>query len=433
VNSHSLRVLSAPRLLAALLPTLLGEEAKLARAQAIAQYHLADAGVQRARCRFHCTLPAPLTMNSTSTSMRRSIRNVCSLLCAFAVAACGSTKANETVSAPPAMVLSAADVVAATSADIGSTVVVSGALDPADVVRVRAQVAGTIRDLRVDRGSKVSRGQALARVEAQGVTSQAEGAKANVASAEAALALARQRLDAGKRLFAVGATSQIDLKSAEAGYDAAVAQVAAAQAMSVSAGEAAARTSLRSPLDGWVSERNVEDGESVKAEDPVLTVVDTRMLELKGQVGAVDAARVRAGQKVTFTLDAMPGQAFDGTVARVDPVANAATRQVGVFVQLPNAAGKIVAGQFAHGRIHTGATARAIVVPFGALRAGEKESYVLVVEGNVVHRRVVVPGVRDEDTGVVVVASGLKAGERVIVTSGVEIADGTTIAAPKEK
>ena len=375
-------------------------------------------------------------MISLPTSWRRSVRNVCSLLCAaavVAVAACGGAKANEAASAPPAVLLSAADVVAATTADIGSTVVVSGALDPADVVRLRAQVAGTIRDLHVDRGSKVSRGEALARVEAQGVTSQAEGARANVASADAALSVARQRREAGRRLFAVGATSEIDLKTAEAGYDAAVAQAAAARAIEASAGEAAARTSIRSPLDGWVSERNVEDGESVKTEDPLMTIVDTRTLELKGQVGAIDAARVRSGLNVTFTLDAMPGREFSGTVARVDPVANAATRQVGVFVRLPNATGRIVAGQFAYGRIHTGAATRAVVVPFAAIRTGEKESYVLVVGGNVVHRRVVVPGARDDDTGMVAVTSGLKTGERVIVTSGVEIADGTKITEAREK
>lgn len=371
-------------------------------------------------------------MISHQTSVRRSIGGACFIVIAVAASSCGGSKSDTAAVAPPVL-LSAADVATATTADVGATVVVSGALDPADVVRVRAQVAGTIRDLRVDRGVKVSRGQQLARVEAQGVTSLAEGAKANVASAEAALAVARQRLDAGKRLFAAGATSQIDLKSAEAGYDAAVAQLAAARAMHASAGEAAARTSIKSPIDGWVSERNVEEGESVKSDDPVMTVVDPRMLELKGQVGAIDAARVRVGQKVTFTLDAMPGQAFDGTVARVDPVASTATRQVGVFARLPNAAGRIVAGQFAHGRIRTGAATRAVVVPVNAVRAGDKDAYVLVVDGGVVHRRIVVTGARDEDAGVIAITSGLKAGERVVVTAGVELVDGAKVSTVKEK
>ena len=366
------------------------------------------------------------------TFMHRSLRGICSIILAATVAACSGSQGGDAAAAP-VVLLSAADIVAATTADVGETVVVSGALDPADVVRVRAQVAGTIRDLRVDRGSKVIRGQELARIEAQGITSQAEGAKANVASAEAALAVATQRLDAGKKLFAAGATSQIDLKTAEAGHNAALAQLAAARAPTASASAAAARTTIRSPFDGWVSERVVESGESVKSDDPVLTVVDPRTLELKGQVGAIDAARVRVGQDVTFTLDAMPTQTFRGTVARVDPVASAATRQVGVFVQLPNAGGKIVAGQVAHGRIRTGATTRAVVVPVNAVRTGDAAPYVLVVDGGVVHRRIVVIGARNEDAGVIAITSGLKAGERVVATAGVEMADGATISTGKEK
>ena len=132
----------------------------------------------------------------------------------------GKSSAADT--APP-VTLGAADVAAASVAEIGPMVVVSGALDPADVVRVRAQVAGTLRDLRVDRGARVSRGQVMARIEAQGVTSGAESAKANVASAEAGLAVALQRLDGAKKLFAAGAMSAVDMKSAQAGYDAALA------------------------------------------------------------------------------------------------------------------------------------------------------------------------------------------------------------------
>ncbi len=348
-----------------------------------------------------------------------------------AALACGGKSATNEAALP--VVLGAADVAVVAMADIGPSVVVSGVLDPVDVIRVRAQVAGTLRELAVDRGAKVSRGQVLGRIEAQGVTSGAEGAKANVASAEAALAVAQQRLDGAKKLFAAGAMSAIDFKTAQAGYDAGVAQVAAARAASASASEAAGRTNLKSPIDGWVSDRVAESGESVKAEDPVFTVVDPRTLELKGQVGAVDAAHVHVGQAVAFTLDAMPGQEFKGTVARVDPVASAATRQVGVFAHLPNGSGKVVAGQFAHGRIRTGATNKAVVVPVNAVRTGEKESYVLVVDGAVVRRRPVVTGARNEDTGVIAITSGLKAGERVVITAGVEMADGTKVSTAKEK
>jgi RND family efflux transporter MFP subunit len=306
-------------------------------------------------------------------------------------------------------------------------------LDPADVVRVRAQVGGTVRDLKVDRGTRVAKGQVMARVEAQGVTTGAESAKAGVAAAEAGLAVAQQRLDGAKKLFAAGAMAAVDLKAAQAGFDAAVAQVAAARSALAGANEAAERTLLRAPFDGWVSERMVETGESVKGEDPVFTVVDPRMLELKGQVGAADAARVRVGQVVMFTVDAMPGRELKGTVARVDPVASAATRQVGVFVRLPNGDGRVVAGQFAHGRIRTAAATKAIAVPVNALRGETDKPFVLVIEGGVVRRRPVGTGERNDDAGLQIITSGLKAGERIIVSAGIELADGTKVSTAKEQ
>lgn len=358
-------------------------------------------------------------------------RRLLLLAAPLALAACGGKA--ETADVAPPVVLGAADIATVGTSDLAPTVVVSGALDPADVVRVRAQVGGTLRDVAVDRGSRVGRGQVMARIEAQGVTSGAESAKANVASADAGLAVAQQRLEGAKKLFAAGAMSAVDMKTAQAGYDAAVAQLAAAKAALASASEAATRTELRAPFDGWVSERHVEAGESVKGEDPVFTVVDPRTLELKGQVGAADAARVRVGQTVSFSVDALPGKEFTGSVSRVDPVANAATRQVGVVVRLANGNGTIVAGQYAHGRIRTGAPVKTLVVPINAVRTGERAPYVLVIEGNVVRHRPVELGARDDDAGTLAVVGGLKAGERVVVTAGVDLPDGKSVSMAKEQ
>lgn len=355
------------------------------------------------------------------------------LLCAAALllTACGG--ASDAGDAAPPVALSAADVVAVAAIDFSPTIVVSGVLDPADVVRVRAQVGGTVRDLKVDRGTRVTKGQVMARVEAQGVTTGAESAKAGVAAAEAGLAVAQQRLDGAKKLFAAGAMAAVDLKAAQAGFDAAVAQGAAARSALAGANEAAERTLLRAPFDGWVSERVVEPGESVKGEDPVFTVVDTRTLELKGQVGAGDAARVRIGQMVVFTIDGLPGRELRGTVARVEPVANAATRQVGVYVRLPNGDSKVVAGQFAHGRIRTAAATKALAVPVNALRGDADKPFVLVIDGGAVRRRPVGTGERNDDAGMQIITSGLKAGERVIASAGIELADGTKVSMAKEK
>jgi RND family efflux transporter MFP subunit len=166
----------------------------------------------------------------------------------------------------------------------------------------------------------------------------------------------------------------------------------------------------------------------------LFTIVDASELELSGQVGVQEAARVRAGQAVTFTLDAYPGQAFRGRVARVDPTSDPGTGQVGVYVRLPNPGNRIVGGQFARGRIETGGTTTAVAVPEAVVTNRVADSAtVYVIAGNKVSRRKVVLGTRDETTGTIAVLTGVTAGERLLINPSSDIGEGTrvTIAADK--
>ncbi|HKG91091.1 MAG TPA: efflux RND transporter periplasmic adaptor subunit [Gemmatimonadaceae bacterium] len=357
----------------------------------------------------------------------------------LALAACGrdgdaktETKGGD-VAARPALVLGPQDVATARLGAAGATVTVSGPLDPRETVTLRAQVAGTIRDVRVDRGSPVRRGQLLVSIQAAGVQSQAAGARAGVAGAEAALALAAQRLDAARTLREAGAMSQIDYQTAVSQHAAAEAQLAAARAQAASAGETAGYTSIVSPIDGVVSDRRVEGGEPIRVGDDLLTVVNASTLELAGQIGVAEASRVRAGQAVSFSIDAFPAEAFRGRVARVDPTADPGTRQVGVYVELPNPGGRIIGGQFARGRIATagsGPAPTAVLIPETAVRrdsAGAPSGSVFVIESGRIARRAVTLGARDESEGIVAVLSGVRAGEQVVAALTADIAEGTQV------
>jgi RND family efflux transporter MFP subunit len=336
-----------------------------------------------------------------------------------------TSKGDSTAATP--MTLGPQDVSLVRTLELGSGVTLRGSLEPVQTVTVRAQVGGTVRNLRVDRGSAVRRNQVLAVIEAAGIQSQAAGARAQVASGEAAVALARQRLEGARKLREAGAMSEIDLRSAEAAFEAAQAQLAAAQAQAATAGEAARRATVTAPLTGSVSTRVVEEGEAVGANDDLLTIVDTRALELAGQVAIEDAQRVRVGQAVAFTLDASPGQEHRGRVTRVDPRADPGTRQVGVFVQLPNPNERIIAGQFARGRVITETAVKGIAVPATAVRDSGTAAHVFVVENGRLVKRPVSLGARDEAQGLVAVTSGLRDGERVLTSPAPGTAEGTAV------
>lgn len=350
------------------------------------------------------------------------------LVMLLVAAACGgdAEEATEVATEEQVVVLQASDIAEVQSMRITGGIVLTGTLNPERIVQVRTQVPGIVSRLAVDRGDPIRTGQLIAVIQAEGIRSAAAGALAQVSAAEANLALARQRLESSRTLYQRGAISQIDLQTAEAAYEAAQGQLAAARAQAASASESARRASITSPIAGEVSGRHVNQGEVVNPGDPLITVVNTRELELAGQVPVQSAARVQRGQRVEFTVDAYPGQVFEGVVARVEPTADPATRQVGVYLRLPNPNGRIVGGVFATGRVLSEITDSVLAVPSGAVRTQDAGTYVWVIEENRLERRPVVTGVRDDATGMVEIVSGLSAGDRVLAVPG-SVQEGTVV------
>jgi RND family efflux transporter MFP subunit len=145
------------------------------------------------------------------------------------------------------------------------------------------------------------------------------------------------------------------------------------------------------------------------------------------------AAHVRVGAPVAFTLTASPDRELRGRVARIDPVADPGTRQVGVYVQLANTRHTIIGGQFANGRIIGEKVEDAVVIPELAVRGEGDSAYVLLVANGRVARQLVTVGTRDKATGQVAIARGLQGGEKVIVTPSVQLAPGTQVVLASEE
>ena len=95
---------------------------------------------------------------------------------------------------------------------------------------------------------------------------------------------------------------------------------------------------MRAPFDGIVSERAVSAGDVVQPGSPLFTVVDPSSMRLEAAVPADALTAVAVGTPVEFTVSGLPGRTFRGRVERVNPVADPATRQVRVYVGIPNAA-----------------------------------------------------------------------------------------------
>src|SRR5258706_11130231 len=162
--------------------------------------------------------------------MTKCFRPQVVLAALVAIAAGCGRRAESATTESTKLTLSASDVSQARVVSITDAVAISGPLEPAQTVPLKTQINAIVRSIRVDRGSRVHRGDTLVVLEAQGLRGLAAGAKAAVAAADANLGLATQRFEAAKRMHASGGLSDYDLKSSEAARQMAEAQAAAARA-----------------------------------------------------------------------------------------------------------------------------------------------------------------------------------------------------------
>jgi RND family efflux transporter MFP subunit len=222
-----------------------------------------------------------------------------------------------------------------------------------------------------------------------------------------------------------GALAQRDLDQAQTLVSAAEARVAAARAELAAASERLSETVVRAPISGVISAA-VNSGDVVSTGAELFTIIDPTTMELYASVAADNVSLLRRGTPVVFQVQGHPGRTFRGTIRRVSPSVNPATRQVDVYVSVPNNSGLLIAGLYASGRIATG-DSNGVVIPSEAVASVDNENYVLKIERDQVVRQTVQLGSKDENTGRVQVTSGLEAGDLVLISAATSLRPGTTV------
>ena len=195
-----------------------------------------------------------------------------------------------------------------------------------------------------------------------------------------ALEQAQRQLDRLQTLRASGMASMQALEDTEARRDAARSEQAAAQARVAQARQQLQRTEVRAPFDGVVSERRVSVGDTAQVGRELLKVIDPRRLRIEGVLPAEAAATLRIGQTVSYRVQGQDGGALTGTLRRISPAAQAATRQVEVLVDVDPATPARLAGLYVEGRVHAGEGA-GLVLPASAVVAEGSKAWAWKIDG----------------------------------------------------
>jgi len=208
-----------------------------------------------------------------------------------------------------------------TRGPITQAVTATGTLNPVLNVQVGSQVSGNISKLFADFNSQVKAGQVVAQIDPalfQAAVTQAEG---DVASAQAALELARLNAKRTQDLFTRKTSSQADLDQAMATLHQAEANVKIKQGALDKVKADLDHCTITSPIDGVVISRSVDVGQTVAAslQAPVIFQIanDLAKMQIDSNVAEADVGVVQVGQDVDFTVDAFPTQTFHGKVVQV--------------------------------------------------------------------------------------------------------------------
>jgi HlyD family secretion protein len=216
---------------------------------------------------------------------------------------------------------SAYQTAAVTRGPITQLVTATGTLNPVTNVQVGSQVSGNIQKLFADFNSEVKAGQTVAQIDPmlfQAAVTQAEG---DLASAQAALDLAKVNAARIQKLFTEKNSSQQDLDSAVAALHQAEANVKIKQGALDKAKADLDHCTITSPIDGVVISRSVDVGQTVAAslQAPVIFQIanDLTKMQIDSNVAEADVGAVEVGQTVDFTVDAFPTRTFHGKVVQV--------------------------------------------------------------------------------------------------------------------
>jgi RND family efflux transporter MFP subunit len=302
---------------------------------------------------------------------------------------------------------------------------------------VSAKIAGRMESLSVHEGSKVKRGEVIARIESGIYQAQVQAAKAQITEVEAQLVQARRDYERAQALYAQNLISKADLENAQTRVEVQVASRASATAQRRLAEANLENTLVRAPFDGTVLRKDAEVGEIVApasaggglTRTAIVTMADLQTLEVEVDVNEAYISQIRGGQSARITLDAYPDTSFSGQVRQVVPTADRQKATVLVKVSILDRDPRILPEMGAKVVFETGETAVAapvrITMPAAAVVRDGGATRVWIVQNEKVSARPIELGRTTEQS--VEVRSGLTGGETVVVQPPATLKDGMKV------
>ncbi|MGE4586573.1 MAG: efflux RND transporter periplasmic adaptor subunit [Mangrovibacterium sp.] len=258
-------------------------------------------------------------------------------------------------------------------ATISNIVTATGTLEATVTVEVGTQVSGQINKIYVDNNSLVKKGQLIAQLDTQALSSTLEQSKATLDQAMAEYEYQKANYERYSQLIKKQLIAQTDFDEVNYAYKTAIASLNSARASYSKNKTNLDYAYIYSPIDGIVLERDVEEGETVAASysTPTLFTIanDLTQMEIEADVDEADIGQLRVGQRVEFSVDAFPDRTFNGEVIeiRLMPVEESNVITYTVVIDAPNPDQILMPGMTANVEFYVTEKADILVIPYQAL------------------------------------------------------------------
>ena len=327
------------------------------------------------------------------------------LLSAGLLASCSSSSSSKAIEEQSADTVRLVEVAPAEMRALSLSEEFTAQLEAKVINNITAQAGGRLKQLLVKVGDRVGAGQAVARMEAT------QAAQAQIQLADAKTNFARM-----DELYKVGGVSKAQWEQAKSAVDQA----------KLAYGNAAENTVLRSPISGFVTAKNYDNGDMTSPQLPV--VVIQQIAPVKAVIGVSEQyySYLKKGAAATLSVDALGEETFSGIVTNIFPTLDPVTHTVSTEIEVANKDLKLRPGMYARVHLDFG-TKEALTVPDKAIvrQAGSGARYVYVFSGGKAVYRAVELGQQQGDLYEVV--SGLNAGDQVIISAPSNLKNGLSV------
>ncbi len=290
---------------------------------------------------------------------------------------------------------------------------------------IASQEAGLVKEIRIEEGDWVEKGQLLARLDSAGLefklkASHAELREAEIQHEQAERDLARYQTLFAKNIIAEKRFEEIRLYNEELAQ-----KIERLQALTAEFTDRLKKTRVLSPVSGHVVQKNTQVGEWIQEGGAVATIAILNPVKIIVPLPEIYVSRISKGQKVSITFDALPGQTYQGRIAAVVPEADPSARTFPVKIGIDNRKGRIKAGMLARVVFPVGERRRAILVPKDAIVLSDTGNLVYIVTADTAVPVPVKAGLAYD--AFVEVMHGLQPGQQVVVRGNERLMPGMKV------